>query len=1138
MSAYSELAVTTNFSFLRGGSHPEELVSRAGELGLAGIAVADRNSLAGVVRGHVMAKEKGLRYAVGCRLVFRDGTPDIIGWPTDRMAYGRLCRLLTLGNSRAEKGECHLDLADLFQWGAGMMLGIFPGAGDGSPDAPLAALSEAFPGNVRLLASLGYGSDDHRRLALLARTARRFAVPLMATNDVHYHVAERRPLQDVLTCIREKKTLTTAGFLLAANAERHLKSPAEMARLFRDFPEAVAETTRVMERLKFSLDELRYQYPDEATGDAASPQEALERLTEAGARDRFPNGVPPKIRESLDHELKLIGDLHFAAYFLTVHDIMRFARSQHILCQGRGSAANSVVCYCLRITEVNPAVCGLLFERFISAERGEPPDIDVDFEHERREEVMQYIYGKYGRHRTGLAATVITYRSRSAVREVGKVFGLSDDVVGALTGSMWGGWSSGTVPDKEVRRAGFDPHEATMRRVLDLSAEIAGFPRHLSQHVGGFVMTRDRLDEMVPILNAAMEDRTTVEWDKDDLNALGILKVDVLALGMLSCIRRAFDFLRVHYSGAPTLASIQDEDPAVYRMLCRADSVGVFQVESRAQMSMLPRLKPMEFYDLVIEVAIVRPGPIQGGMVHPYLRRRQGLEPTHYPSEELREVLGKTMGVPLFQEQAMKIAIIGAGFSPGEADQLRRAMATFKRVGTIGNFKERFIAGMAARNYDREFAERCFRQIEGFGDYGFPESHAASFALLVYASAWLKCHYPDVFCAALLNAQPMGFYAPAQIVRDAERHGVTILPPDVNLSDWDAKLEDIPESASSPNWAPASPTGRGLQFLASKASLELKGEARSDEVKSRLHPFHAEMAKDIRTRHAVRLGFRQIKGFREDDAQAIIAARGQGYDSVRDLWLRTGLPRATIERLADGDAFRSLGLDRRDALWAARGEGAVKAKDRLPLFDTPAHADIRSEPDFALPPMPIGEHVVNDYRYLSLSLKAHPLSFLRERLAGRGIIPAAALREISNNRRVTVAGLVITRQRPGTANGVIFMTLEDETDIANAIVWPKTFEIFRPIVLGARLIALTGKVQSASDVIHVVADRIEDLTPLLAVLSADGGDLSALARADEVARPGVDAREKVRPRARIAALNRDEPARLTSDAMPKGRNFH
>jgi len=1277
MTSFAELVATTNFSFLRGGSHPEELVATAAKLGLAGLAVTDRNTLAGVVRGHVMARENGLngfRYAVGCRLAFRDGTPDIVAWPTDRAAYGRLCRLLTLGNRRAPKGECHLDLADLLEWGTGLILGVVPPGRRERPEPPpatggrpiprlsgppleplLAALSDAFPRSVRLLASFAYSGDDRRRLARLDRIAAAAGVPLLATNDVLYHVPERRPLQDVLTAIREKTTLAAAGRRLAANAERHLKDAAEMARLFRDHPEAVAESVAVLGRLDFSLDELRYQYPDEPTGDAASPQEALIRLVEDGARQRYPGGAPDKVSATLAHELALIGELGYAPYFLTVHDIIRFARGKGILAQGRGSAANSAVCFVLGITEVDPVRGDLLFERFISADRGEPPDIDVDFEHERREEVMQYIYGKYGRHRAGLAATVITYRTRSAVREVGKVFGLSEDTVNALSGTIWG-WSAAGVREADIRRVGLDPEERTMRQVMALSEQLIGFPRHLSQHVGGFVMTRDRLDEMVPVMNAAMADRTTVEWDKDDLDALRMLKVDVLALGMLSCIRRAFDFMARHYGGAPTLATIPAEDEAVYRMLCRADSLGVFQVESRAQMTMLPRLRPKAFYDLVIEVAIVRPGPIQGDMVHPYLRRRQGLEtvvfpapsPEHGPPDELERVLGKTLGVPLFQEQAMKIAIVAAGFTPGEADKLRRAMATFKRVGTIKTFQDKMVEGMVRRGYARDFAERCFRQIEGFGEYGFPESHAASFALLVYASAWIKCHYPDVFCAALLNAQPMGFYAPSQIVRDAGRHGIAVRPPDVNFSNWDSTLEDEAMETGQPpalketpilagskgtptptkeNPIPAGskgtptltlplPGGGDAPFPAplSKAAMPATpppergrlgggpserlgggqpgrldqtrgaGEGRGAEPgrasqlpqetltplrretpiipdnetssltlplpggrdSPRLHPTNADMAGDIRSTHAVRLGFRQVKGLREDDAGALVANRGRGYDSVRDLWLRSGLSRAAIERLADADAFRSLGLDRRDALWAARALGAGGTDDRLPLFDTAALADIRNEPDVDLPPMPVGEHVVNDYRFLSLSLKAHPLSFLRRRLAAERIVPNAALRAMSGSRRLTVSGLVLIRQRPGTAKGVIFMTIEDETDIANVIVWPKTFERFRPVVLGARLVTVTGRMQSESGVIHVVADRIEDRTAMLTALSEDAGDLSALARSDEVRRPSADMREKIGPASRLVKLAREEPgiaadlARLSAPgkAMPKGRNFH
>jgi error-prone DNA polymerase len=1137
--AFAELGVTTNYSFLRGASHPEEIVLQAAFYGLTAIAVTDRNTVAGVVRGWTKLRNLNekreeekkpplkLKYIAGCRLAFRDGTPDVFAWPTDRAAWGRLCRLLTAGNRRAPKGECHLGFADLLEWGAGIILGVMPPAvfEDQKIAGALTALASAFPGNVRLMANCLYDGDDRRRLIRLSRIATKVGVPLMATNDTHYHDPDRRRLQDVVTCVREKTTLAAAGFRLAANAERHLKPPTEMARLFAGYPDAVAETLRVAKRIEFDLGELKYYYPEESIGGHGTPDQALAYFAFEGAKERYPGAIPDDVQAKLEKELAIIAGREYAPYFLTVYDIVRFARRRNILCQGRGSAANSAVCYCLGITEVDPAHANLLFERFISPSRNEPPDIDVDFEHERREEVMQYIYKKYTRERAGIAATVITYRTRSAIRDVGKVFGLSEDTVGALASTTWG-WSSDGVRDEDVTRAGLDPAERSLKMVLELCRDLIGFPRHLSQHVGGFVMTNDRLDESVPVMNAAMEERTHVEWDKDDLDAVGMMKVDVLALGMLSCIRRALDFIADRYGKRLSLDTIRKaeptEDPAVYRMLGRADTVGVFQVESRAQMSMLPRLKPEKFYDLVIEVAIVRPGPIQGGMVHPYLKRREKSEEVEYPSpapgegykDELEKILSRTLGVPLFQEQAMQIAMDAAKFSAAEADGLRRAMATFRRNGTIGNYREKMIGRMVQRGYTPDFAERCFKQIEGFGDYGFPESHAASFALLVYASAWIKVHYPDVFCAALLNAQPMGFYAPAQIVRDAERHGVTVLPPDVNRSDWDCTLEPL---------APTEPAGRP-------------------------HRLHAAMAADIRTRCAVRLGLRQIKGMREDDAKAIEAARGDGYDSLRDLWLRTNLPRATLERLADADAFRSLGLDRRDALWAARGEDSARVRDRLPLFDLPAHTDIRKEPDFALPPMLIGEHIVHDYRYLSLSVKGHPLAFLRADLAARRIVTAQALRGRTpqhdgsdmNGARITVAGLVITRQRPGTAKGVIFMTLEDETDIANIIVWPKAYETYRPIVLSSRLVAITGTVQSAKGVIHVVAGHIEDLTPMLAGLSADAGDLSALARADEVSRPGQDQRvsRNAHRHPRNVRFFEEDEAKATHAVMPKGRNFH
>jgi error-prone DNA polymerase len=1106
MPRYLEFAVASNFSFLRGASHAEELVLQAAHIGLDGIGLCDRNSVAGVVRGHLIKRERqlALAYHPGARLVFADGTPDILAYPRDREAWGRLCRLLTRGNLRAEKGDCILLLGDLMEHIDGLELIVMEAstraaeapppekwksangvhdtraedsqaklrlvASSGKPSL-LAALRAAAPGRVRLAAGMLYRGNDRARLARRIEIARRVGLPLIAVNDVLYHHPDRRQLQDVLTCIREHLTIDEAGRRLAANAERYLKPPAEMARLFRAAPQAIEETLKLDETLTFSLDELRYEYPDELRSGFATAQEALVHLTWQGAAARYPDGVPDNVRQNLEHELALIAGLKYAPYFLTVHDIIRYARSQNILCQGRGSAANSSVCFCLGVTEVDPNLHDLLFERFVSADRNEPPDIDVDFEHERREEVIQYIYDRYGRERTGIAATVISYRGRSAIREVGKVFGLSEDTIGTLSSSIWG-MGGGPVRADALERAGIDVNSPRIRKLRALVAQIQSFPRHLSQHVGGFVITRNRLDEAVPIANAAMDERTFVEWDKDDLDALGMLKVDVLGLGMLTCIRKAFEFVETHYGEKLMLATIPKEEEAVYRMLRRADSIGVFQVESRAQMSMLPRLKPDNFYDLVIEVAIVRPGPIQGDMVHPYLRRRQKLEKVEYVSDELEAVLKKTLGVPLFQEQAMKIAIVAGGFTPGEADKLRRAMATFKRTGTIGMFKTKMIEGMVARNYPRDFAERCFSQIEGFGEYGFPESHAASFALLVYASAWLKCRYPDAFAAALLNAQPMGFYAPAQIIRDAREHGVDVRPVDINHSDWDATLETGPPAAV------------------------------------RLHALHRDMAGDIRTTHALRLGFRKIKGLAEQDGKLIVAKRNRPYASVRELWLRTGLPPRVIERLADADAFGSLGLTRRQALWAAKALGRVGGKDDdLPLFrdgpmpapaavvePAPAQISVPREPAVALPLMSPGEEVVNDYRFLELSLRAHPVSFLRADLARRGIIRNEELRGARSGARVTVSGLVTIRQQPGSANGVIFMTIEDETAVANIIVWSKTFARFRPVILGARYVAVSGEVQQESGVIHVVARRLDDLTSLLAHLTEDAPPIEALAR--------------------------------------------
>jgi error-prone DNA polymerase len=1153
---YVELATTTNFSFLRGASHPEEMVARAAALGLAGIGVADRNTLAGVVRAHVYARENrealgAFRVVTGARLAFADGAPDVIVYPQDRAAYGRLTRLLSQGNLRAPKGECHLRFDELLESAEGLQAIAMPlirpsdgsssgraarvrllppspsktsvlrtpYAGEGKPPSPargrgaggegkrLTQLREAFADRLWIGASPTYGADMRGGLAERVAAARKLGAPLVAVNDVLMHDPERRPLTDVVACIREKTTLAAAGLLTQANAERHLKGPEEMARLFAEAPDALEETMRFLDGIVFSLDELAYGYPEELRAGYATPQAALEAFAEAGARARYPEGVPDRMRAALDHELMLVAQLGYAPYFLTVHDIVRFARSKDILCQGRGSAANSTVCYCLGITEVDPSRFDLLFERFVSPERGEPPDIDVDFEHERREEVIQYIYQRYGRERAGLASAVATYRTRSAIRETAKVFGLSDDAIVALNNTVWG-QSSAPIGEERARSAGLDPSAPTLALALKLAGELVGFPRHLTQHSGGFVIARDRLDEIAPIMNAAMEDRTIVEWDKDDLDALGILKIDVLALGMLTAMSKSLKLLEAHYGERLTLASIPSEEACVYAMIQRADTVGVFQIESRAQMSMLPRLKPANFYDLVIEVAIVRPGPIQGDMVHPYLRRRQGLEPTIYPSKELEAVLGKTLGVPLFQEQAMKIAIVAAGFTPAEADKLRRAMATFRRAGTIQTFQVKMVEGMVTRGYEREFAERCFRQIEGFGEYGFPESHAASFALIVYASCWMKCRYPDVFAAAMLNAQPLGFYAPAQLVRDAREHGVEVREVDVNLSDWDCTLEQFPSPAM--------------------------------REKGTLHPRHAAMAAEIRAMHAVRLGLRQIAGANEKEMRRLVERRGAGYDSVRDLWLRSGLEPATLERLADADAFRSLGLDRRQALWAVRGLGRVGDQDDLPLFAL-NRPERDSEPDAKLPPMPLGAHVVEDYRRLSLSLKAHPVAFMRARLDARSVRRSEALATLKSGDRVAVAGLVLVRQRPGTAQGVIFMTLEDETGIANLIVWPKAFERLRAIVIGARFVVATGKLQNESGVVHLIVDRMEDLTPMLGLLSREDSEAAPSGFAEAPPRAAPRRQGDRFAQTQLFYDPRLPPTQEQRDAaraLPSGRSFH
>ncbi|MBT6096369.1 MAG: error-prone DNA polymerase [Rhodospirillaceae bacterium] len=1013
---YAELCVASNYTFLNGASHPEELVVTAAALGLEAIAIADVNSVSGVVRAHTAAKQAGVQLVIGCRLQLSDG-PDLLAYPKDRAAYGRLTRLLTLGKRRAPKGECEISLADVLTRGDELVIALMaPERIDPEFENAMHELSLRFKKDLYLAVSYDYFGGNEARLKTQADLAIQAGVKMLACNDVRFHNAQRRPLQDVLTCIREGCSVHEAGWRLAANAERHLKAPTEMARLFADYPNALTHSLEIARKCTFSLDELRYDYPVDPVPDGLPPQQQLVRLAWEGAHVRYPDGVPDKVVRQVEHELDLIEMLGFAPYFLTVHDIVQFAEGRGILCQGRGSAANSAVCYCLRITAVDPAHIDLLFERFISAERGEPPDIDVDFENARREEVIQYIYEKYGRERAGMTATVITYRSKSAIREVGKALGVTEDTIVALQSAAWRrSWDD--IADDHIRDAGLDPTQPTIRRLMALAGLLRGFPRHLSQHTGGMVMTRGRLDEMVPIANAAMDARTVIEWDKNDLDALGILKVDILALGMLTCIHKAFDLLETHHGRTVNLATIPPEDPAVYDMLCDGDSVGVFQVESRAQMSMLPRLKPQNFYDLVIEVAIVRPGPIQGDMVHPYLRRRDGKEAVDFPSDALRQVLGKTLGIPLFQEQAMKIAIVAAGFSPEEADGLRRALATFRRLGDIHQFRERFIAGMLGNGYELDFSERCFKQIEGFADYGFPESHAASFALLVYVSAWLKRHYPAVFSCALLNSMPMGFYAAAQLVRDVRDHGIEVRPVDINQSLWDCTLEN----------------------------------------------------------DALRLGFRQIKGLKQTDAEALVGARDLPYADAHDLQGRSNLGKATLERLARADAFAGMGLARRDALWAIRGLDDAPP----PLFAAAGLDHTGREPRVALPDMALGEQVADDYRALSLSLKSHPVSLLRDDLGKRGCVPCGDLSHIPHGKRIRLAGLVTARQRPGSAKGVMFVTLEDETAHANLIVWPDVFETFRRQVLGAQLLEVAGEVQKEGKVIHVVSARLWDLTPWL-----------------------------------------------------------
>jgi error-prone DNA polymerase len=1026
---YAELQVTSHFSFLRGASSCEELFAQAEYLGFKALAITDRNSLAGIVRAFEASKTSSVRMIVGCRLDLTDGC-SLLVYPTDRPAYAQLCRLLSLGKSRAGKAKCHLDWADVVAYGDGLLAVLVPDEADDVCAMRLRRLGEAFADRAYLALTLRRRPNDQLRLFDLSNMAAQARVKTIVTNDVLFHAPEKRIMQDVVTCIRHGCTIDDAGFRRERHADRYLKPPEEMHRLFSRYPEALARTAEIAERCRFSLGELSYQYPEEAMIPGLTPQEALEKLTWEGADWRYEGEVPNEVVASLKHELGLIERLDYAPYFLTVNSIVRFARSKNILCQGRGSAANSAVCYVLGITSIDPARNDLLFERFVSEERREPPDIDVDFEHERREIVMQWVFETYGRDHAALCSTIIRYRTKGALRDVGKVLGLPEDLITALNSQVWG-WSEEGVEPKHAEELNLNLADRRLRLALDLARQLIGTPRHLSQHPGGFVLTRDRLDELVPIEPAAMDKRQVIEWDKDDIDILKFMKVDCLALGMLSCMKRGFDLLREHKSIALDLATIPAEDPRTYAMIRKADTLGTFQIESRAQMVMLPRMKPRTFYDLVIEVAIVRPGPIQGDMVHPYLRRREGKEAVVYPKPELEKVLGKTLGVPLFQEQAMRVAIECAGFTPSEADQLRRSMATFKFTGGVSHFRDKLVSGMVANGYEQEFAERTFAQLEGFGSYGFPESHAASFALIAYASSWLKCHHPDVFCAALLNAQPMGFYAPAQIVRDAAEHGVDIRPVCVNASRWDCTLE---------------PTKREDRF-------------------------------------AVRLGLRMVKGLANAHAARIIGARADRYFStVEDLWRRAGVPAASLVQIAEADGFLpSLRLARREALWALKG----LRDEPLPLFAAASRAQAEplselNEPVIALRPMAAGGEVVEDYVHLGLTLRAHPLSFLRDDLTGRKIRPCRDAMLAADNKWIEIAGIVLVRQRPGSAKGVMFITIEDETGIANLVVWPDLYEKQRRIILTAGMMAVHGRIQREGDVVHLIAHRLTDLSAELA----------------------------------------------------------
>ncbi|KOF20241.1 DNA polymerase [Ensifer adhaerens] len=1085
---YAELQVTTHFSFLRGASSAQELFETAKELGIDAIGVVDRNSLAGIVRALEASRSTGIRLVVGCRLDLQDGM-SILVYPTDRAAYSRLTRLITLGKSRGGKNNCILHLDDVVAYADGMIGILVPDLPDETCAVQLRKLAEIFGDRAYLSLCLRRRPNDQLRLHELSNLAIRFKVKTVVTNDVLFHEAGRRQLQDIVTCIRHNTTIDAVGFERERHADRYLKPPEEMERLFPRYPEALRRTMEIVDRCKFSLEELTYQYPEEAIVPGKTAQESLEHYLWECVPNRYPEGLPPEVLKTVRHELDLIQKMKYAPYFLTVFSIVKYARSQGILCQGRGSAANSAVCYILGITSIDPSTNDLLFERFVSQERDEPPDVDVDFEHERREEVIQWIYETYTREKAALCATVTRYRAKGAIRDVGKALGLPEDVIKALSSGMWS-WSE-EVPDRNIRELGLNPEDRRLALTLMLAQQLMGAPRHLGQHPGGFVLTHDRLDDLVPIEPASMKDRQIIEWDKDDVEALKFMKVDVLALGMLTCMSKAFDLIREHKDDDLDLAKIEQEDSATYAMIRKADTLGTFQIESRAQMAMLPRLKPRTFYDLVVQVAIVRPGPIQGDMVHPYLRRREGKEPVEYPTPELEAVLGKTLGVPLFQESAMRVAMVCAGFTGGEADQLRKSMATFKFTGGVSRFKDKLVSGMVKNGYSPEFAEKTFSQLEGFGSYGFPESHAASFALIAYASNFVKCHYPDAFCAALLNSQPMGFYAPAQIIGDARNHGVEVRPVCINQSRWDCTLEPIGN------------TGR----------------------------------------HAVRLGMRMVKGLAAVDAARIVAARMQvGFDSVDDMWRRSGVPPEALVQLAEADAFRlSLKLERRDALWAIK----ALRDEPLPLFAAAAEREMKTiaeqqEPEVVLRQMTEGHNVVADYSHTGLTLREHPIAFLRKDLQKRNIVTCADAMNARDGRWLMASGLVLVRQMPGSAKGVMFVTIEDETGPANIVVWPSLFEKRRRVVLGSSMMAINGRIQREGDVVHLVAQQVFDLS----------GDLSGLAdrdidfklptgRGDEFAHgsPGSpDSRDRPKP----VPHPRDIFVRdLHIDALKvKARNFH